>query len=493
MEKEKDFLSLNDLTAQSHDFKKKWYGIAEKAEALKGFKSGFEEDFKAAVKSVYDEVDACKEYIDVFEHSLKHYFPDQRNDITWNTKKVFRHLEDLRVMAKKDYEVLESSKDLSQNLKKLQADLEKANKKFKTVEKKSGDECRKYFDMKNDYTRDLQAIEEKINKKLEKIKGKFMKMTTPIVEGHIIRLESKEVSPEDLFVLLSENPGDSEKISLVIKKGGIFGRKSETDLAKTSVLKYVSEEIMEGVAPITKEKGQYISKLKSEYADLPKLEKACEEAEKKRKRLEKPVEDLREKIGDIRRSEVFKFSDYDGILETMEQYLDKIGEAEKDVEAYIDFALVNLKGFVELETDVEKRNLLAERKQLKEKTARFEKEAKEAKEALTAKTQELNKILAAKEEFEKKVAEASEKVKILEKEKSDIKRSAEAINKKVVEFEKHFIKTIRNLESEMQTKISDITLKELGGRLTSKGEPKSARAKEEKNVGEKVDVLREKK
>ncbi|MFQ5800399.1 MAG: hypothetical protein ACE5HH_01600, partial [Candidatus Hydrothermarchaeales archaeon] len=336
MEEEKEFLTIEDLTKESHDFKTRWYGLVKRVEALTNFKSGFDEGFKEATKTLYEDVDACKDYVDRFEHHLKHYFPDQRSDITWMTKKVFRHLEDLRVMVKKDYDVLENSKELAQNLKNLTAELEKAEAKLKAAEKKSGGACRKYFDMKNEYTGELQSIEDKIKKRMDKIRGKFIEMTTPIVEGHGITLASKDMNISELFEHLAEKPEDAEKITLVVKKGGIFGKRAETDLAKTSVLKYVSGEILEGVAPIKKEKGKLVAKLKSDYAELPKLETECEEAEKHRKKLERPAEERRGKISEIKKSEVFKFADYDGILETREQYLDKINESEKEVKEYLD-------------------------------------------------------------------------------------------------------------------------------------------------------------
>jgi chromosome segregation ATPase len=462
MEEEKEFLELEELTKQSHDFKKRWYGLAEKTETLTKFKSGFDEGFKDAVKAIYDDIDSCKDYVDGFEHHLKHYFPDHRSDITWMTKKVFRHLEELRVMAKKDYDVLENSKDLATNLKSLSADLGKADGKLKAAEKKSGDACRKYFDMKNEYTAELQAIDDKIKKQLEKIRGKFIEMTTPIVEGHDIALASRNVNITELFEHLSEKPGDVEKISLVVKKGGIFGKKAETDLAKTSVLKYVSGEILEGVSPINKDKKKQVDKLKSEYSELPRLEKACEDAENQRKKLEKPAEDMRMKISEIKKSEVFKFVDYDGILDTREQYIDKIGEAEKEVKEYLDFALLNLKGFVEAE----------------------EKEAAKAKEELSVKVKELRGISAAKEGLERKLLDTSDKLKAAEKEAADLHNKTQEVEKKVKELESTVSSTLQKFQSEIESNLSAIT---------SAMESSAKKVKEVKKVEKKVESLRGKK
>jgi chromosome segregation ATPase len=458
MEKEKEFLTHEELATQAHDFKNKWYGLAQKAEGLTNYKSGFDEGFKAAVKELYNDIDAGKDYIDNFEHSLKHYFPDHRSDITWMTKKVFRHLEELRVMAKKDFDVLEGSKELAQSLKGITEDLEKAEAKLKVAEEKSGEACRKYFDKKNDYTSEYKAIEEKTKKQMSKIREKFIEMTTPIVEGHGISLSSKDVSISELFELLSENPGDTEKITLVVKKGGIFGKKAETDLAKTSVLKYVSGEILEGVVPINKDKKKQIDKLKSEFSDISALEKACEESEKQRKKLERPAESLREKISDIKKSEIFKFADYDGILETREQYLDKLGESEKEVKEYLNFALLNLKGFAELEPDVEKRKLLVEIKGIKEKISTAEKDAAKAKDDLTAKIKELTSASDDASAVRAKITE---------------------INKKVESFEKTTLSSLEKFESDVQAKLSEIT-----SLVKSKG-----KVNEEK-VGKKLEGLR---
>jgi chromosome segregation ATPase len=481
MEEEKELLTVDELAGQGHDFKTRWYGFVKKVEGLTNFKSGFDEGFKTAIGGLYDDIDTCKEYIDRFEYQLKHYFPDERSDITWLTKKVFRHLEDLRVMVKRDNDVLEGSKGLAENLKTLTADVEKTETKLKAAEKKSGDACGKYFDMKNDYTRELQGIEERIKKRLIKVREKFIEMTTPIVEGHEITLASKKMGISELFEQLAEKPADTEKINLVMKKGGIFGKKAETDLAKTSVLKYVSTEILEDVSPVNKEKKQLMSKLEADYTELPKLERACEDAERQRKKLEKPVEERKEKMSQIKKSEVFKFSDYDGILETREQYLDKIKEAEKEVKEYLDFALLHLKGFVELETDVEKRNLLTEVKTMKEKVASMEKEVTKAREDLSSKIAELTTITATKESLEKRFDAATESLKTAEKEGTELKNKVEALNKTALEFEKHILSNLRKFESEVKSKLSSIT---------SSIEPKKKKAKAEKAVGNKVDTLR---
>jgi chromosome segregation ATPase len=481
MDQEKEFLTLEELSQQSHDFKKKWYGLSEKAEGLTNFKSGFEEGFKENIKVIYEDIDSCKDYIDGFEHSLKHYFPDHRSDITWMTKKVFRHFEELRVMAKKDFDVLENSKDLAQSLKALIEDRDKAEAKLKVAETQSGEACRKYFDMKNEYTAEYQSIEDKLKKQMEKIREKFIEMTTPIVEGHDISLASRRVTISELFELLGEKPGDSEKISLVVKKGGIFGKKAETDLAKTSVLKYVAGEILDGVQPINKEKKKLIEKLKSEYSELPKLEKACEESETQRKKLEKPVEAVRSKIGEIKKSEVFKFVDYDGILETREQYLDKIGDGEKEVKEYLDFALLNLKGFVELEQDVEKRNLLSEIKTAKEQAAINEKEAAKAREDLNAKKKELTSVTASKEDLEKKLVDTAERQGAAESETAEIKKRIEDINKKVKVFERTVLSNLKKFESDVESKLSEIN---------SAMETKTGKGKEVKKVEKKLDSLR---
>ena len=484
MVEEQEFLKIEELTTQSHDFKKKWYGLEGKTETLTKFKQGFDEGFKKAVKEIYDDVDSCKNYVDVFEHSLKQYFPEQRSDITWMTKKVFRHLEDLRVLVKKDYEVLEASKDLSEKLKNLNTEFMKAEVKLKDAETKSGDACRKYFDMKNEFAAEQKLIDDKVKKDLEKVRGKFIEMTTPIVEGHDIALATRSVSISELFEHLTEKPEDVEKINLVVKRGVIFGKKAETDIAKTSVLKYVSGEILEGVPPLMKEKKRLIEKLKSDYAELPRLEKECEESEKQRKKIETPVEDLREKIAEMKKSEVFKFADYDGILETREQYLDKIKESEKDIKDYLDFALIHLKGFVELESDVEKRNLLTELKEMKERVSAMEKETAKAREDLSSKIQELTSATAAKEELETELATTVELKEASEKEIADVKRRMEGVTKKAQEFEKTVLPTLQKFESEIKSKLTEIS---------SAAAASGKRGAEEQKVEKKLETLRGKK
>jgi len=480
---EKGFLSLEEVTNKTYEFKKRWYSLVGKAEGLTKYKSGFDEGFKKTVKAIYADVEACKEHVDELEHQLKHYFPDNRSDITWMTKKIFRVLEDLRVMAKKDFEVLESSKDLADSLKSLTGELEEAEAKLKEAEEKSGEACRKYFDMKNEYTAESQSIEEGVKKEMDKIREKFIEMTTPIVEGHDITFGGRAVSISELFELLAEHPEDTEKINLVVRKGGLFGKKAETDLAKTSVLKYVSGEILEAVPPIQQDRKKKMDRLKAKYSELPKLEKACEDAEKKRKKLAKPVEELREKISSIKKSEVFKFGDYDGILETREQYLEKIGEAEKEVKEYLDFALLNLKDYVELEPDVEKRKLLSEVREAREKVKSLEKEAAKAREELSNVKKELTSMTAAKEELEKKLKSAVDQRKAAEEEMKKMRERTLELQKRAREFESAVQADLTKLQSDFQSKLAELSrLMETPGR---KGE--------EKKVEEKLDKLRGKK
>ena len=484
MVEETESLSMEELTQQAFDFKNKWYGLAGKAEGLSKFKSGFDEGFKEDIKAIYEDIDLCKDYVDRFEIHLKEYFPDKRTDITWMTKKVFRHFEDLRVMAKKDSDILEGSKDLGTQLKALQADLAKAEAKLKEAEKKSGEACRKYFDMKNEYTAEYQLIDADIKKKLDKIEKKFFEMTTPIIEGHDITISSRTVTIKELFELLSDKPKDAEKISLVVKKGGLFGKKAEVDVAKTSVLKYVTGEILDGVPPILREKKKRVEALKSKYTELPRLESACENSEKSRKKFEQPVDDLRAKISDIKKSDVFKFVDYDGILEAREHYIEKIGEAEKEVKEYLDFALVNFEGFVELETDVEKRQLLSEIKGAKLTAAEKEKEAATAREDLSAKVKELTKMTASKEGFEKKLSETLALLKAAESDAAEKGRRLEAVNKKVKDFEAIVLSGLKNIESSVSSGLSEIN---------KSMQPKTGDESAEKEVGKKVESLRGKK
>ena len=480
MEKKDDFLPIDELTSQSHDFKKKWYGLSKNIESLTEYKSGFDEGFKEGIKSIYSDIDSCKDYVDSFEHSLKHYFPDKREDITWMTKKVYRQFEDFRVIVKRDVDVLENSKSLSLDLQELTAKLENDQAKLKKAEEKSGGDCRKYFDLKSEYTQEAQKIEAGLKKKLESIRNKFIEMTTPIVEGHSIQMSTSTVDIEGLFEHLVDKPQDIENITLVVKKGGFFGKKAESDIAKTSVLKYVSTEILDDVKPIKTEKDKLLKRVDSEFAELPKLEKICEESEKNRKKLEKPVEGLKIKISEIKKSEIFKFADYDGILETREIYLDKINESEKEVKEYLKFALLNLKGFTKLESDVEKRQLLEDIKGAREKAIAKEKDALKSRDELAVKTKELTSVIAAKEQLEKNLSGMTELKKSADKKTLASMKKIENVSKKAAELERLVQENFKKLEKEVATKLNEI----------AKAVKESAKGADEAKVGKKVESLR---
>jgi len=479
---EVSFVEAGELEKRFFEFKNRWYGAVKKVEDLSKFKSGFDEGFRAAIESIYRDIDACKKDVDSFRDQLKHYFPDSRTDIDWYTQKVSKHLDELRALIKDDKELLEGSKELGNKIKELNRKLEEAEEELRGAEKESREVCRKYFDLKNEYTVKRQKIDEGINKELGRVRDKFIQMTSPIVESRDIMFGTRAVSLEELFEILVDKPSNAEKMVLFIKKGGIFGKKAEEDPAKTSVLRYVSKEIMESAEPIRREKEDLISKLESEFKEMYLLEKECEEKERVRKRYEKPVESLKLEIGNLKKSEVFKFSEYDGILELREAYLNKIHEGEKDIKEYLDFGLVSFKTFVELEPDVEKRGLLSELREAKIKAENLERDMKKARDELSAKVSELTLVKASKENTEKQLEDTRAKLTATAKELEVARFRIDSANKKLKELENDIYSKITSVENEFKKRIAEVLV--IVGQKT---------AAEEKAVEEKMESLRSKK
>lgn len=449
---EVEFIEKSELEKRFFDFKKRWYDAVKSIEKLNNFKSGFDDAFISEINKIYESVDKCKKDADFFRDQLKHYFPSSRDEIDWLTQKVSRALGEIREMIKRDKELLTGSRDIGDKIKELNKKLADAEEKLREAERESREVCGKYFDLKSEYTRRRDKIEETINKELSKIKEKFISMTSPIAEGRELFLGKREVALDELFDILFEAPEDIEKVVLFVARGGILGKKFEEDQAKTSVFRYVSKEILENAEPIRKEKEQLISKLESEFKEMHELEKECEEKEKTRKKAEKPVEELKNEIVKIKKSEAFKFAEYDGILEVREEYLAKIRESEKAIKEYLDFALVSFKKYVELEEDPEKRELLGEIREAKLKAESMEKEAKKAREELNAKIKELTMLKAAKENVEAQLKETKEKLFSTAKELEAAKAKMQAVDKKLKDFEEIIAKKVNEIVTIIEKK-----------------------------------------
>lgn len=475
------FGEAGELEKRFFEFKNRWYGIVKKVEDIGKFKSGFDETFRSAIESLYRDADSCKKDVDSFRDQLKHYFPDSRTDIDWYTQKVSRHLDDLRVLIKDDKELLEGSKDLGNKIKELNRKVGEAEEDLKKAERESRDVCKRYFDLKNEYTVKRQKIDETINKELGRVRDKFVQMTSPIVESKDIMFGTRVVSLEELFEILVDKPSNAEKVVLFGKGKGLFAKKEE-DPAKTSVLRYVTKELMESAEPVRREKEDLVSRLESEFREMYLLEKECEEKERVRKRFEKPVEDLKLEINNLKKSEVFKFSEYDGILELREAYLSKIHEGEKDIKEYLDFALVSFKTFVELEPDVEKRGLLSELREAKVRAENLERDIKKARDDLSAKISELTLVKAAKENTEKQLDDTRAKLVATAKELEVAKFRIDSANKKLKELENEIYSKISSVENEFKRRIAEV--------LNIVGQKTAA---EERAVEEKMESLRGKK
>jgi len=474
------FADAGELEKRFFEFKNRWYGIVKKVEDIGKFKSGFDEAFRASIEGLYRDIDACKKDVDSFRDQLKRYFSDSRTDIDWYTQKVSRHLDDMRALVKDDKELLEGSKDIGGKIKNLNEKLSEAEEDLKNAERESRDVCKRYFDLKNEYTIKRQKIDETINKELSRVREKFVQMTSPIVESRDILVGTRPVSLEELFEVLVDKPSNVEK-AVLFAKGGFLGKKAE-DPAKTSVLRYVSKEIMESAEPIRREKEDLVSRLESEFKEMHGLEKECEDKERVKKRYEKPVEDLKHEIGNLKKSEVFRFSEYDGILELREAYLNKIHEGEKDIKEYLDFALVSFKTFVELEPDVEKRGLLSELREAKIKAENLERDIKKARDDLSTKVSELTLAKAAKENAEKQLEDTRAKLAAVAKELEVARFRIDSANKKLKDLEGEIYNKISSVENEFKKRIAEV--------LVIVGQKSAA---EERAVEEKMESLRSKK
>ncbi len=366
------FLSSKEASKKLIEFKDLWYGLTQKCEALSEHESGLEEPFKGSLEEINNSLKKCRRFLGELEPSLKHLMPSKKEEIGDLASGVKASLEEFNKDVELQLDEVKMFMRTSGDLSKLVKKLGSIEEEYREAEAKTSKVCTKYVERRNDYNQAKEKITGATQGKLKGVKEEFFEKLEPIVEGHELTFKGRPIELDDLFVQLLEKPTDAEMVDLSPRSASmgffdvITGKKTEMNKdARIAVLRYVSEEIIGVTKPIMGHEAQEISRLDAQYADLRALEVECKKTEKRMEELSKPRSEIKDEISRLRDRGAFALGDYDTILELRGKYLNVFDEISEKVMILLKGAEELLEGYIEIEPDVEKRELKIQIKELR--------------------------------------------------------------------------------------------------------------------------------
>lgn len=435
------FLKPQSISKRLAAFKDIWYGIARKIEELSRYKSGFDDEFKNALKDILKDLEKCRHKLETVNPSIKHNLPSRSSEIDKRAAAAITAIKVFSRAVEKDVENVIDLRKLKKRAKDIEETIEKREIRFRDVESRTSDLCTRYFERKKEYKRERDIIDEKINAKIDRVRKTFYEKIKPIVEEYDIVFGAQEIEIDQLFSTILQSPAFVEGVSLVpkeVKRGffeSIFKKKEDLDKgAKETVLRYVSKEIASDAKPIEALKMQALVKLDSKFADLKGLERACGDAEKRRAEIMTPRQDLLNELSNIRKSDVFTYEDSDKVFSIREAYLKTFNEKTPALREFLSFVTRSFEGY-EYEPDVEKRELKSQIKELASNVKALEEENRTVK--------DLEKEKAALQNKLDEIKEASRRV-ITKQETENVrlKEKLDGVSKEYAKYKKEAVGTL---------------------------------------------------
>ncbi len=411
-----EFLSPDELIKGLESFKEKWYGIAEKSEALSNYKSGFDAGFEKAITDLYHEVESCKEDIESFSLSVEHHIPESRGGIKELSGSIIGGIERLRDTLHHDLKILKDYYSLRTKLAGFEREFKDVEKRYKIASDQAEKTFGEYKDKSNAYEDAVQKIKGASDKNLSKIRKKYLDNFHEVFGGFdlVTRDYGKKIDQFTLFSSLLVDDDFIDKIEIRPKGlGGLIGaKKSELEVRKT-LLEYKIEEILKETKPVLEDEKRKLKKYESELSHIEELKKTAQSLEEDREEVEQEKEGLERKIEKIKSKgdEIMgKFQDYEKILDLREGYMQSFNEINTDRRSFFRLIEDALQTYEAPELDFEKR-------ELKEENRAMSQAIKEKEESILKLENELGGIT---KEYESSKA-------IFEKQSAEIRRLVSAI------------------------------------------------------------------
>lgn len=433
------------------ELNRRWYEIIREIEGLKKFKYG-DERFETSLNKIRENIITTYGILEETNPGLKELFPDLRENIDKYTQELASFLKDISSDIEKKITEIKSFRQITREIEKYKMEIYEIERELSAIEKEVNETCSKYNLRKKEFEKIRENIVGSLDKELEKIKKKFLKKIDELSKDCEIYVGGVKKSPNELFDELLKDPNRKEFLKIIKPQPrgilGIIKAKEEEDEAKSTVLKYLIEEVLEKALPLKKKIEESSLRLEIEFADLKSLEISCNKAKKKKEEFTQTKNDLKSKIEKLKTKPETRYSEYNKILELRDAYLK---EFEEKIPVFKDF----IKEFRELlekyeppEEDIEKRELKKEIKELEREIN----ELKNENNKLNIKIKELEeKYATVKEDKDKKEKEIEEKDKTIENLKKRLAETEEKLKKSDEE-----IASLKNLLEHEQKKREEL-------------------------------------
>ncbi|MEE8167601.1 MAG: hypothetical protein V3T58_01855 [Candidatus Hydrothermarchaeales archaeon] len=443
-----EIIAAEELPKKLVEFKDVWYAVAQKCEGLSEYKSGLDEGFKNSLIELKADGNALGELLDGISIATQHHIPRTRDKVEELRAPMMTILRELLGAIDADIRDLTRYQELSPKLEEMIKNLHALQVRHEDLKKHATRTCDQYSKTKEEHEQKINNIKEATDRALSKIKQKFTSEISSMFEGYQIVTKGRreEVDIGLLLERLIQDPNYYQKVDVVHK--GLFGKKISDIETRLVLLQYKAEEVTKAIVPIIEEEKRRVEKFEPEEKRIQELEIQCRELrdeEKsmsaKRESLEKEVNELKGENEGIRE----RFTNYNQLLSLVDSYVRKFGETTSIRKEISDLIEASMEAYEPVETDVEKRELKAQVKFLKDKTIILIKEKGELQKTLKGVKKELG-------ERKEKVEDLSNN---LEKRKSDVARlKGEVSNLKDVKGELE--ENLKGIEQELDEKVEHI-------------------------------------
>lgn len=446
---------MNEIGELGRAFKSMWYSTLRMFETLAEFKEGSDPNFRHVLERAKNNLNRLESKLEEISFTMKKIRPELKDEVDSVIKPVISGVRELIFLTNDEITKHKRYERLTDEYRSIKAELEEVERERREVEDKVSKICNKFFERRRDFVVSLKKIKQELKAELEKLERSFVERAGNIAEDYKIFRAGEELTPEELFRAIIDNPSSIQSLHLKSKKPakflGLFGDNEEKIRDKLSVLKFLCEEISSEAEKLKEEFKEKEKELKVEFADIDSIEKACKDIEKRRQELLGYSEELRNKLTKIKKELPREYSDYNQVLEVKQMLEQSFKKWNSEVEKLIEFIEKEF-GNVEIEKDPEKKILKEKISELEEniKISNEEKLMLEKKiEELKIEIDDLNRRLKKSNEIIEKLNEEKSnlqnEIRKLEEENSELRRENEGLKNKISKIKEKIESNLKEL------------------------------------------------
>jgi chromosome segregation ATPase len=432
-----EVLAVEEVPKKLGEFRDLWYSIAQKCEALSRHRTGLEGEFQSELSAVLRNVRELEALLDDIAISTQMHIPKVRDEIEGIRTSFMASLRELESVIDGDLKTLEKYTELSPRFEEVSKNLQNLIERHEDLKSYASRTCDQYSQLKDEYERKISNIRAATDRELEKIKGKFISEVSSMFEGYYIvsKAQKEELSLDLLLERLIQDPNYYQKVDVMHR--GLFGRKRSDIETRLVLLQYKAEEMSEAIRPILDEEKRRISKFEGEEKRISDLGIQCRELREeekalasKRESLERDVGKLETEISDIRE----ELGNYSKLARHVDSYVKKFGETTSVRNKLADIIESSFAAYEPVEKDVEKRELRAELKTLRDEVRSLEQAKEKLKRDLGKANQlveehetRIGKLRKDLDEARSKLGELDETLRSVTREKEQLENEVKSL------------------------------------------------------------------